>query len=58
MRSFSGWIEVWPTDGRKVNLVGDGSRLSLGEELSDHVESLWAPKAEKGWKSDFSKKSS
>src|SRR3989344_8404133 len=53
MRSFSGWIEVWPTDGRKVNLVGDGSRLSLGKELSDYVEDLWAPKARKGWKSSL-----
>lgn len=51
------WIEVWPIEGRELSYDfysdTDRGKFALNKELSDHVENLWKPKSEKGWKSSW-----
>jgi len=47
------WIEVYPFQGRNLNISDTGKRIKLNPELSDYCDKSWKPKAEKGWKSSW-----
>lgn len=62
MERQGAWVDVYPIGGRKVSIsttsIVDGDwtdkiRLSLGRELSGHVEELWGKPRENGWKSSW-----
>lgn len=46
-------IEVYPFNGRNLEIVNSGARVELNKEVSDYCNSLWKPKADKGWKSSW-----
>ena len=46
-------IEVWPFNGRNLEIINSGARVSLSPEVKNYCDNLWKPKAEKGWKSSW-----
>ncbi|MAH49336.1 hypothetical protein CMI37_26150 [Candidatus Pacearchaeota archaeon] len=47
------WIDVYPFSGRKLEVIGNDIPVELNPGLKEFVESEWAPRAEKGWKSSW-----
>lgn len=55
MTKQGAWIDVYPFNGRSLNISNFGTRANadLGKELSDFCVDEWKPKAEKNWKSSW-----
>lgn len=47
------WIEVWPFDGRSVNIKNIGAEVNLSPQLQAFVDTSWQPKKDAGWKSSW-----
>jgi len=47
------WIEVYPFNGRNLEITNTESRIELNKDISDYCDNLWKPKADKGWKSSW-----
>lgn len=47
------WIEVWPLKGKRIDINRARVAPALNVTLAEHIEKLWAPKSEKGWKSSW-----
>lgn len=47
------WIQVWPFEGKQVEIRNSEARVRLSKEVQDYCDKLWKPKADKGWKSSW-----